>query len=249
MFDYGRLVESKGSFISNVMRSSDEVFTPEHIVKDMLDMIPEHETIERTYLEPACGDGNFLVEIIRRKLVLCRSFNDILIAVSSVYAIDIQADNVLEARCRVLGVVTEHHSFTDEQLSKLNEILYRNIVLGDFCNDKMLKLDNEGYLRDFQTEERLIPLVIKGARPSFVEKVFEDKGNRNYTYDVSFICFIAKLDYTKDKIKELEDYFWNTDLNHKISFYSWSICNENLVGTIENLYDEKDNADNKRLSA
>lgn len=46
-----------------------EVFTPEWIVNDMLDLV-KHETerIESRFLEPACGNGNFLAEILRRKL-------------------------------------------------------------------------------------------------------------------------------------------------------------------------------------
>ena len=58
-----------------------EVYTPQFIVKDMCDLIPSEiwENIESTFLEPACGNGNFLVEIYARKLERCKDENDNLI--------------------------------------------------------------------------------------------------------------------------------------------------------------------------
>ena len=80
-----------------------EVFTPKHIVKDMCDLVPEEMwmNVETTFLEPACGTGNFLVEILERKFKLCEDWQDGLIALKSVYGIDIQMDNVIEARQRL----------------------------------------------------------------------------------------------------------------------------------------------------
>ena len=80
-----------------------EVFTPEHIVKDMCDLIPDDAwTIKSTFLEPCCGNGNFLAEIYRRKLELCQNEKDGLKALASIYGIDIQADNVAESRARLI---------------------------------------------------------------------------------------------------------------------------------------------------
>ena len=88
-----------------------EVFTNEREVKAMLDMVKQQsKSITATFLEPACGDGNFLVEILHRKLdsvkrlykqdkrqfELCS-----LRAVASIYGVDIQRDNVEEARARL----------------------------------------------------------------------------------------------------------------------------------------------------
>lgn len=51
-----------------------EVFTNEREVNAMLDMVrQETERIESRFLEPACGDGNFLAEVLRRKLAVVRS--------------------------------------------------------------------------------------------------------------------------------------------------------------------------------
>ncbi len=49
-----------------------EVFTPAGLVNDMLDLVAhECERIDSRFLEPACGDGNFLAEVLRRKLSTC----------------------------------------------------------------------------------------------------------------------------------------------------------------------------------
>lgn len=91
-----------------------EVFTPPHLVNAMLDMVaPETRRIESRFLEPACGTGNFLTEVLERKLRKVKSryargkgeyeFYAIL-AVSSVYGVDILKDNVEECRRRLFDV-------------------------------------------------------------------------------------------------------------------------------------------------
>ena len=51
------------------VRDHGEVFTPDFIVDDMLDLVKnETENIESRFLEPACGDGNFLIKVLERKL-------------------------------------------------------------------------------------------------------------------------------------------------------------------------------------
>ena len=87
-----------------------EVFTNEREVKAMLDMVKQQsKSITATFLEPACGDGNFLVEILHRKLDSVKRLYKqdkqqfelySLRAVASIYGVDIQQDNVEEARAR-----------------------------------------------------------------------------------------------------------------------------------------------------
>ena len=75
-----------------------EVFTPTWCVKDMCDMLereaPDAFEPDRTFLEPACGEGVFLLEILRRKFSRCRRRSDYTTALRSVYAMELQADNV-----------------------------------------------------------------------------------------------------------------------------------------------------------
>ena len=91
-----------------------EVFTNEREVKAMCDLVKtETERIDSRFLEPACGDGNFLAEILMRKLEIVKkkykkSTFDYekmsLLAVSSVYGVDILIDNVNECRERLYKI-------------------------------------------------------------------------------------------------------------------------------------------------
>ena len=96
-----------------------EVFTAQREVNAMLDLVkPETERIESRFLEPACGNGNFLAEILRRKLTILSShfsrsridyeFNAI-VAVGSIYGIEIQSDNVEECRIRLFEIFREDY--------------------------------------------------------------------------------------------------------------------------------------------
>lgn len=88
-----------------------EVFTNEREVKAMCDLVShECDRVDSRFLEPACGDGNFLAEILSRKLAKVkknykRSSYDYerysLLAVSSIYGVDIMKDNVKECRDRL----------------------------------------------------------------------------------------------------------------------------------------------------
>ena len=124
-----------------------EVFTPPGLVNDMLDLVAhECERIDSRFLEPACGDGNFLAEVLRRKLLTVDRQNardrskwerDAVLAVCSVYGIDLLPDNVAACQTRLLAVVTD--AFAARFKEPLPEpaqrstafILSRNVVQGD----------------------------------------------------------------------------------------------------------------------
>lgn len=126
-----------------------EVFTAEREVNAMLDLVKqETERIDSRFLEPACGTGNFLVEILRRKLeVIRRQYQKQLgelelqttIALSSIYGVDIMKDNVEECCQRLLEIVchwySEIHPQQKAPSQKLSAVwsylLHRNILWGD----------------------------------------------------------------------------------------------------------------------
>lgn len=111
-----------------------EVFTPSHIVKDMCDLIPDSawDNIESTFLEPSCGNGNFLVEIYKRKLKLCKDERDGLKALASMVGIDIQPDNCEECRKRLMAQYLEAFPNANEVCILLAvRILQNNIICGD----------------------------------------------------------------------------------------------------------------------
>lgn len=136
-----------------------EVFTPDSIVNDMLDMVDnaayedmkdcteEEKTrkyINFTVLEPACGDGQFLIRIIYRKLEAVKKLpveereNAIVRAFCSVYGVDIQEDNVLEARGRMLDILKGNDVETfDNKEPKIFSI--RLTDLGIDISDRLLK--------------------------------------------------------------------------------------------------------------
>lgn len=115
------------------VRDHGEVFTPSHIVKDMCDLIPEEAwTIESKFLEPTCGNGNFLVEIYARKLALCKDVRQGLKALGSIYGIDIMQDNVDESRSRLLTMLVDKFpNITYDAVMIASAILKNNIRCGD----------------------------------------------------------------------------------------------------------------------
>ena len=133
-----------------------EVFTAEREVNDMLDLVKqETERIDSRFLEPACGTGNFLVEILRRKLVIVVSRyakNQLeyeryaILALSSIYGVDILLDNVQTCRDRLLGIFTHYYLNNYKKwihpkcLKTAEVILNRNILWGDALT---LKTPNE----------------------------------------------------------------------------------------------------------
>lgn len=111
-----------------------EVFTPDFIVRDMCDLIPDEiwGNIESTFLEPSCGNGNFIVEILERKYLRCKTPKDGLKALASVVGIDIQADNCAECRGRVLEQYIEHFPTANNiAIALAYKILQNNIICGD----------------------------------------------------------------------------------------------------------------------
>ena len=116
-----------------------EVFTPDFIVKDMCNLIPAEiwERIDSTFLEPACGTGNFLVEILARKYKLCKTSKDGLKALASIYGLDIQSDNVAESRLRLVEMFVDKFPEAND-IARLTAlaITTNNIVCDDFLNPK-----------------------------------------------------------------------------------------------------------------
>jgi hypothetical protein len=113
----------------------------------MLDLVRnESLRIDSRFLEPACGTGNFLVEVLKRKLevVVARYVKSqteyelySIIAISSIYGVDILSDNVQLCRRRLFDLYTEFYlgnfkkDFKRECLDAAEFILNRNILWGD----------------------------------------------------------------------------------------------------------------------
>lgn len=116
------------------VRDHGEVYTPAHIVRNMCDLIPSEiwEDINTKFLEPCCGNGNILAEIAKRKFEHCRSADEGLDALRSIYGIDILADNVEESRQRLFDMFV--NAFPDAVILDImaaEAILENNIICGD----------------------------------------------------------------------------------------------------------------------
>lgn len=144
-----------------------EVYTHGREVKAMLDLIPDMfpsksnpRNIRRSFLEPACGSGNFLVDILARKLsYVCRPHYRsaaaieaaALQALTSIYGIDIDDSNV-DASRHFVRVEMEHHmnlvmnteSVTPGFFMAVDAILTTNIIRADTLKDARY-IDLVGY--------------------------------------------------------------------------------------------------------
>lgn len=124
-----------------------EVFTNQREVNAMLDLVKDESyRVDSRFLEPACGNGNFLVTILERKLETVKkehSANQVdfekqaLVAVSTIYAIDIQEDNCQESRHRMFEIVENAYNkaYPESQngyfLNTVKHLLDKNIIHGD----------------------------------------------------------------------------------------------------------------------
>ena len=124
-----------------------EVYTAEREVKSMCDLVKqETERIDSRFLEPACGDGNFLAEILSRKMAVVKKKykkspldyeKNAVLAATSIYGVDILIDNVIACRERMFEIWDKEYrsvcktECNDETREAVKFILGRNIVCGN----------------------------------------------------------------------------------------------------------------------
>lgn len=120
-----------------------EVFTPPWMVEAMLDLVKgETERIDSRFLEPACGSGNFLVQILLRKLAAVelkygksefekRHFA--LHGLMCIYGVELLPDNIAECRDNLLEVFADylHLNQADDLYRAASFVLSQNLVHGD----------------------------------------------------------------------------------------------------------------------
>lgn len=104
------------------IKQTAEVFTPTSLIKEILDKLEEQDPTlfsdpTKTFLDNSCGDGQFLSEVVIRKME--RSGCSLEQALSTTYGVELMEDNVIECRTRLAG---------PEPTDKIWEILNKNIV-------------------------------------------------------------------------------------------------------------------------
>jgi hypothetical protein len=140
-----------------------EVFTPPWMVDAMLDLVKdETERIDSRFLEPACGSGNFIKQIMRRKLAAVEikygksEFDKqqyALLALMCIYGIELLADNITECRANVLEIFAEYLNLeeTNDLYLAASHVLSQNLVHGDALTmrtkeDKSITFAEWGYV-------------------------------------------------------------------------------------------------------
>ncbi len=133
------------NLIKSKQRVSDhgEVFTPPWLVEAMLDQVKDETTrIDSRFLETACGSGNFLIQVLKRKLAAVENRygkNDFerqhyaLLALMCIYGIELLPDNILECRSNLLEIFAEYLNLDDDSdlVRAANSVLLQNLVHGD----------------------------------------------------------------------------------------------------------------------
>jgi hypothetical protein len=133
------------SLIKSQKRVADhgEVFTPPWMVEAMLDLVKdETERLDSRFLEPACGSGNFLVRILRRKLAAVElkfgksdfeKQHYALLALMCAYGIELLSDNIAECRANMLEVLGDYLNLneSDDLYRAAFYVLSQNLVHGD----------------------------------------------------------------------------------------------------------------------
>jgi hypothetical protein len=179
-----------------------EVLTPPGLVNDMLNLpgvVHECERIDAKFLEPACGNGNFLAEVLRRRLAVvdrkCRRAlicweQDALQGLACIYGIEWLYDNVNECRDRLHGIFAEAYisrfgkKAREAVLDAARHILRCNILQGDALEmttvgDKVMparpliftewSILSGGKVKRWRYEFRELTRPLPGAAPSLFE--------------------------------------------------------------------------------
>ena len=140
-----------------------EVFTPEWLVKAMLDLVKgETERIDSRFLEPACGSGNFLIQVLQRKLAtveLKYSKSDFerqhyaLLGLMCLYGIELLEDNIVECRANLLEILSAYLQIEPaaDVYMAASYVLSQNLVHGDALTmrthaDEAIAFAEWGYL-------------------------------------------------------------------------------------------------------
>ena len=174
-----------------------EVFTPPWMVEAMLDLVKgETERIDSRFLEPACGSGNFLVQILRRKLAAVElkygksgfeRRHYALLALMCLYGIELLPDNIAECRANLLVVLAEYLGVdaSDDFYRAASYVLSQNLIQGDALKmrthyDRPITFAEWGYLGKgkFQRRDFLLDVLATSSLFSAEDSLFAHLGKQ-----------------------------------------------------------------------
>ena len=188
------------SLVKSKQRVADhgEVFTPAWMVESMLDLVKaETERIDSRFLEPACGSGNFIVQILRRKLAAVElkygkadfeRRHYALLGLMCIYGIELLADNIAECRANVLEVFADALQLTetDDLYRAAAHVLAHNLVHGDALtmrthNGQPITFAEWGYLGKgkYQRRDFRFDVLTGSSKYSEEGSLFADMGKHD----------------------------------------------------------------------
>ncbi len=192
-----------------------EVFTPEWLVDAMLDLVKdETERLDSRFLEPACGSGNFLTKILKRKLATVEikySKSDFdrkhyaLLSLMCIYGIELLEDNITECKANLLEIFAEYLKIDleDSLYVCADYVLSQNIVHGDALtmkdiNGLPIAFAEWGYLGKgkFQRRDFRFDVLTGSSAFSAEDSLFADMGRHEIfqpikTYEPMTVVEIA----------------------------------------------------------
>jgi len=195
-----------------------EVFTPAWMVEAMLDQVKaETERIDSRFLEPACGSGNFIVQILRRKLTAVElkfgksdfeKQHYALLGLMCIYGVELLADNIAECRENVLDIFAEYLSIDEVDLlyKAASYVLSQNLVHGDALTmrdqaNQAITFCEWGYLGKgkFQRRDFRFDVLTGSSAFSAEGSLFADLGKHEIfvptkTYPPMTVSDLAALD-------------------------------------------------------
>lgn len=189
------------------MKNHGEVFTNKREVNAMLDLVKDESyKVNSKFLEPACGNGNFLVEILNRKLETVKTkhaqdyYKYSLVALSNIYGIDIQKDNCEESVERMIEITKNFYdemkdnseieensdNKSDLYLKNARFILEINIVNGDGLTGMRVDKDSPIVFSEWTFKDNKVYRVdyemnemIKAEKQNEANKKMSDKNSGN----------------------------------------------------------------------
>lgn len=172
-----------------------EVFTPAWMVEAMLDLVKEEtERIDSRFLEPACGSGNFLVQVLRRKLAAVElrfgrsdfeKRHYALLGLMCIYGIELLDDNIAECRDNLLEVFSAYLGLDepDDLHRAASNVLSQNLIHGDALTmrttlDEPIVFAEWGYLGKgkFQRRDFRLDVLTQSAAFSQAGTLFAELG-------------------------------------------------------------------------
>lgn len=172
-----------------------EVFTPAWMVDAMLDLVKEEtERIDSRFLEPACGSGNFLVPVLKRKLTAVQlkygksefqRKHFALLALMCIYGIELLADNIAECRANLLEIFVDYLKLqkSDELYLAASYVLSQNLVHGNARtlrthDDQPITFAEWGYLGKgkFQRRDFRLATLAQSSAFSAEDTLFANLG-------------------------------------------------------------------------